>query len=212
MYLKVVLPGREVELKADGVKWGVGHSPIHVLRPGLIISNSETGHGSVNIQPGVHERHCSNMMIMNDKAMRKLHVQKANESENVDEYLTNETRAKQDSAFWATVRDLIQAALDGRMFEARIEEIRVTMGQVIPQPQATVEMIADRYSLTNMERDNVLDALIKSGEPTRFGLQAAITKMAQEVPSYDRSTELERVGGAIIELPTTDWEHMAVAA
>jgi hypothetical protein len=213
LYLKVVIPGTEVEIKADGTKWGAGHDPIHVLRPGLIISNSETGHGSVNIQPGVHERHCSNMMVMSEQSTRKLHVQRgADNAEHVNEYLTDETRAKQDEAFWATIRDLVEAALDGRMFQDRVQAIRETMGQVIPQPQATVELVADKYSLTNDERDSVLDELIQSGEPTRFGLQAAITKMAQGVESYDRSSELERVGGSIIELPTTDWQHLAVAA
>jgi hypothetical protein len=213
MYLKVIIPGKEVEIKADGTKWGVGHDPIHVLRPGLVISNSETGHGSVAIQPGVHEKHCSNLMVMNDAAMRKLHVQKgAAASDDVNEYITNETRRKQDEAFWATVRDLVEAGLDGRIFNDYVEQIRLTMGQVIPQPQATVEMVADKFNLTNDERDNVLDALIQSGEPTRFGLQAAVTKMAQEVESYDRSSELERLGGTIIELQQNDWETLAVAA
>lgn len=213
LYLKVVIPGTEVEIKADGTKWGSGNNPIHVLRPGLIISNSETGHGSVNIQPGVHELHCSNMMVMSEQSTRKLHVQRgADNAEHVNEYLTDETRRKQDEAFWATIRDLTEAALDGRMFEDRIKVIRETMGQVIPEPQATVERVADRFSLTNDERDNVLNELIQSGEPTRFGLQAAITKMAQGVESYDRSSELERFGGSIIELPKTDWEALAVAA
>jgi hypothetical protein len=202
MYLKVTIPGREIELKAPGVSWGVGHDPIHVLRPGLIISNSETGHGSVAIQPGVHERHCSNLMVMSDKAMRKLHVQKAATfDDNVSEYITDDTRRKQDEAFWATVRDLVYASLDGRIFDDYVE-----------QPQATVELVATKYNLTNDERDSVLDQLIQSGEPTRYGLQAAITRMAQDVESYDRSTDLEKLGGAIIELPKTEWQQLAEAA
>jgi hypothetical protein len=213
MYLKVVIPNREVELKADGVEWGKGHNPIHVLRPGLVISNSETGHGSVSIQPGVHERHCSNLMVMSDAAMRKFHVQKAVEdTDGVNTYVTDETRRKQDEAFWATVQDLVVAALDGRIFEDYVNQIRATMNQKIERPQATVELVADKFGLTNDERDSVLDRLIHSGEPTRFGLQAAITRMAQDVESYDRSTDLERLGGRIIELPKTDWETLAAAA
>jgi len=161
----------------------------------------------------VHERHCSNLMVMNDKAMRKLHVQKAGSTEEaISEYVTDETRLKQDLAFWSTVKDLIVAALDGRIFDDYVKQIQATMGQVIPQPQATVELVANRYGLTNDERDNVLNQLIGSGEPTRFGLQAAITRMAQDVPSYDRSSDLERLGGTIIELPKTEWEQLAVAA
>jgi len=210
LYLKVVIPGREVELKAPGVEWGKGHNPIHVLRPGLVISNSETGHGSVSIQPGVHEHHCSNLMVMSESAMRKLHVQRGTtDLEAINEYITDDTRRQQDTAFWSTVRDLVKAALDGRIFGSHVEQIRSTLGQTIPKPQTTVEVVAAKYGLTNSERESVLDRLIESGEPTRFGLQAAITRMAQEVESYDRSTELERLGGTIIELPKTEWEALA---
>lgn len=213
MYLKAIIPGKAVELKAPGTQWGVGHDKIHVLHPGIVISNSETGHGSVAIQPGVHEDHCSNLMVMSEKAMRKLHVQKGTDvDEGVTEYLTDETRRKQDAAFWATVRDLATAALDGRIFDQYVEQIRTTMGHVIPQPKATVELMADKYNLTNDERDSVLDRLMQSGEPTQFGLQAAVTLMAQDVESYDRASELERLGGRIIELPKSDWEQLAAAA
>jgi len=43
-------------------------------------------------------------------------------------------------------------------------------------------------------------------------LHSAVTRAAQDLESYDRATELEYIGGKIIELPQTDWERLAVAA
>ena len=43
---------------------------------------------------------------------------------------------------------------------------------------------------------------------TRYGLQWAVTRLAGETNDYDRATELERLGGQVIELPKTDWQRI----
>lgn len=40
----------------------------------------------------------------------------------------------------------------------------------------------------------------------------AITRMSSDVESYDRATDLERVGAQVIELPRDDWKVLAEAA
>lgn len=44
-----------------------------------------------------------------------------------------------------------------------------------------------------------------------WGLANAVTRAAQDVESYDRSQELEAVGGDIIELPQNAWREIASA-
>ena len=36
--------------------------------------------------------------------------------------------------------------------------------------------------------------------------------MSQDVADYDRATDLEALGGEIIELPKTEWQTLAMAA
>ena len=39
-----------------------------------------------------------------------------------------------------------------------------------------------------------------------------MTRYAQDVESYDKSTELEALGGQIVELSQSDWKTIATAA
>ena len=66
MYIKVVNP----RLQADVV-------PGDVVQAGVIISNSETGLGSVTIQPLIYRLVCSNGMVINDAKTRRNHVGRA---------------------------------------------------------------------------------------------------------------------------------------
>jgi hypothetical protein len=215
MYIKATIPGREVEIKREGVQWGQGHNRIHVLRPGIVISNSEIGLGAVSIQPAIKEDWCSNLMVFSKDTARKLHVQKAIDiqGENVLEYITDATRRKADEAFWNVIKDLVEAALEGNLFDKYVEQVRASFNDEIKgNPVQAIEALAEKFTLSNTERDGVVERLIQSGDTTRFGVQAAITNFSQEVEDYDRATELEQLGGKLIELPKTEWETLALAA
>jgi hypothetical protein len=43
-------------------------------------------------------------------------------------------------------------------------------------------------------------------------LHAAVTRAAEDVESYDRASQLEVLGGEIIELAKSDWRELAMAA
>lgn len=43
----------------------------------------------------------------------------------------------------------------------------------------------------------------------RFGLANAVTRASQDLSDYDRATEFERMGGLIVELPTSQWQQIA---
>ena len=75
-----------------------------------------------------------------------------------------------------------------------------------------VEVVQKKFQLTDGERSGVLTNLIKNADLSRYGLLNAVTQMAQTVPSYDRSTDLERLGGQILELPKHDWDLIANAS
>jgi len=43
------------------------------------------------------------------------------------------------------------------------------------------------------------------------GLGSAITRHSQDLKDYDRATELERIGGRLIELPRSEWQMLSSA-
>jgi hypothetical protein len=75
-----------------------------------------------------------------------------------------------------------------------------------------VELSSRKLGLLESEGKSVLKHLIEGGDVSRFGLYNAITRMSQDVESYDRATELERIGAQVIELPKADWRVLAEAA
>jgi hypothetical protein len=217
LYIKAVVTDRKVEVKAESTEWGKGHNQIHVIQPGIVISNSETGFSSVSIKPAIHDTHCSNLAVFTKDAARKIHVQGALKIDDaVMQYIKDDTRRAADIAFWKTIQDLTEACLEGSLFDKYVDGVRESMGlKVEGNPAKMIEVLAKDLSLTEHEKDGIIERLIKSGEPTKYGVQAAITSMSQATEDYDRASELEEIGGRVIELSPTQWtkaNELALAA
>jgi hypothetical protein len=203
MYLKVVTSRVQFELQ-----------PGDVVHAGVVISNSETGQGSLSVSPLIFRLLCSNGLIAADQAMRKTHIGRMTET-SPDEvtFFKEDTLAADDAAFFLKVRDTVQAAVSQATFSLIAERMRKTMGiKLVGDPVKSVERLAVKYLLQEHEKAGVLRALIKDGDLTGFGLVNAVTGYAQEVDLYDRSTELEAIGGRLLDQGAKEWSELAEAA
>ena len=54
----------------------------------------------------------------------------------------------------------------------------------------------------------ILDYLIRGGDMSLYGLSNAVTRMSQDVDSYDRATELESIGWDIVTMEPTKWKEI----
>lgn len=203
MYLKVVTPRVEIEI-----------APGDVVQAGLVITNSEVGCGTLSVQPLVFRLVCRNGLIVPDRTLRKTHVGRAIQ---VEDELVNvfrdDTLAADDRAFFLKVRDVVEAAVS----VTTLRQIAVKMQKTrdIPltgDPVKTVEVLANRYTLNDAERNGVLRHLIVEGDLSAYGLVNAVTHYSQYVEDYDRATEFEALGGRLIDLSTQDWKELAEAA
>ena len=185
-----------------------------IVQAGIIISNSEVGMGSVKVEPFVFRLVCLNGMIANDHALRKYHVGRGHEGGDLaEEFFRDETRRQDDKAFWMKVRDIVSGSFKRDVFERMVESMRRATGDIISSdPVKAVEVTQKKFGLNDTERGGVLSWLIKGGDLTRYGLVNAVTRLSQDIPDYDRATDLERLGGQILELPKTDWSEIAEAA
>lgn len=203
LYIKAVDRGIERDVPT-GKKMGDGsHHFFDTCSPAITISNSEVGGGALAIETGVYTKACTNLAMIGSN-MRKYHTGKRAElSDDVYALLTDETRKATDRAVWMQTTDLVKGAFAAAQFDGMIQKLGVAAGHVIPAEDVvqTVERAGRRFSLTGEERGGVLAALIRDGDLTRYGLHSAVTRYSQEAAvSYDRATELERIGGEIIEL------------
>lgn len=216
MYIKCLLPWLDRELPVpEGLKMGVGHNFfLRRIIGAVTITNSEVGAGALSINPGVFERQCTNLAVFKDEGFGKMHVgKKADGSDPVSKYLSDSTKRLADAAVWAQVRDVVQATMDGKVMDSIVAKLIAARGdEIVGSPAKVVEVFAKRSGLNEEEKGGLLKHLVGSGEMTRYGLQWAVTRLAGDVADYDRASELERLGGQVIELPRNDWEVLAKAA
>ena len=184
------------------------------VEAGVMITNSEIGAGALVITPIIHRLVCLNGMVVNDGKFRRNHVgAQARTDDAVYKMLSDETLKADDNAILLKARDVVKASLDEAMFSQTVEKMKAaTEGVQLEDPIKGVEKLAKTMNLHQSEQTSVLTELIKGGDLSRYGMLNAVTRMAQDVDSYDRSTELEEIGGNILELNRSQWEEIAIAA
>lgn len=202
MYLKCVTPRLSCEM-----------APGDVVQAGLVISNSEVGLGMLSIQPLLYRLVCRNGLIAADHTLRKTHVGR---SLAVDEpaasVFQDDTLRADDRAFFLKVRDVLQATVSEGTFQQVAHKLRHTRGIPISgNPVRSIEVLGQRHSLNENERAGVLRHLISGGDLSGYGLVNAVTHFSQEVVSYDRATELEALGGKLIDQSASDWKALTQA-
>ena len=87
--------------------------PGDIVQSGIIISNSEVGLGSVNIQPLVYRLVCSNGMVVNDAQTRRNHVGRVNEASENYQLYSEKTLEADDKAFAMKIQDTVRAVVQG---------------------------------------------------------------------------------------------------
>ncbi len=219
LYIKAVMERNTVVIPrpspAGDRSLGRGYQHDVEIQPGIVISNSEVGAGAVSIQPAYHELACLNMAVWAERALRKAHLGRrlVGDNDRIDQYLSDRTVQLADQALWSQVKDVTEAALSGTMFDAIVEQLRLAREQVFTGEQATavIEKISTSRGLNESEQNAMLAHLIDRGELSQYGVQAAITRASQDLPDYDRASELEQMGGEIVSLTPRDWNSLIAA-
>jgi hypothetical protein len=198
MYIKVVNPRLEAEVQKGDI-----------VQAGILITNSEVGLGAVHVQPLLFRLVCLNGMVVNDLGQRRYHVGRANHSDEMYELYRDETLEADDRAFLMKLQDTVRTAVDEAKFQLAVDRMKAALE--VPVTGAVtdvVELTAKKWNLNKSEQDSVLTHLIKGGDLSLFGLANAVTRAAQDVESYDRSTELESLGWDILNVTRKEWAEL----
>lgn len=191
LYLKAITWKVEDTVKS---KLDVGE----LVYAGVEIENSEIGKGSLRVNPMAYILSCKNGNIAPKYGLRKYHVGRETEMGQIE--FSKDTIKAEDKAFWLKVRDLVKHALSETTFKKITEDMKIATGMIIQIPPIqAIELCAEKYSFTVKEKEDVLSHLIQGGSLTSWGLGNAVTRMAQDVDSYDRSTELESIGFEVMQ-------------
>jgi hypothetical protein len=204
MYLKVLFPKMEAEIK-----------PGDTVRMGVSIANGEIGNGSTSLQAFFYRDFCTNGCVFGKHDafyLRRPHLG-GRLIEGVDyQILSDRTQQMQLQTLQAELADMLTAATDPALFEQLTDKLReATEGETIRRAEPAVEVLAKTLGLTDDERGQVLINLIEDRDYSRWGALNAVTKVANEHPSYDRATELEGFGGKLLDLNLREWKRIAYA-
>lgn len=185
------------------------------VQAGVIITNSEVGHGSVSVRPMIFRLVCLNGMVCDDGKFRANHVgRRVEEGAMAAINYQDDTRAADDRAVLLKVRDHVGHAVDELAFGTRVEAMAALAGsREIKNPVKAIEVLVQKTGLSEGDGTDILTALAKGGDLSAWGMLNAVTAQAHNPAiSYDRVVEFETLGGKLLELPKTAWAEILEAA
>lgn len=201
LYIKAVTP----EIQGEVV---VGQK----VQAGVTITNSEVGLGSVSVKPFAYFLWCKNGCTT-DKGLAKYHIGKgSNNEDHIREIMADDTLQADDTALMLKLRDVLVASIDQVQFDKSLNKFREAQQISVGNPVKAVELVEKRGWISKEEGESVLKHLIEGADLSAFGMSSAITRASQDIRSYDRASEMEDLGGTIVELPRTAWSELSIAA
>lgn len=192
LYLKVINKRLKAEVDKNDM-----------VQAGYVVSNSEVGLGSLSVEPLIYRQFYKNGLICKEFSIKKYHVGRPVHHSDADAYeLYSESIVSQDDrAFFKKVQDVVRAAIDESKFQLILNKLR--QAKQIPlayAPIKVVQSLADNIQLSQQEQKQILHQLLLSGDYSRYGLMNAVTTASQLSTTYERATELERIGGEILSM------------
>jgi hypothetical protein len=138
---------------------------------------------------------------------------RATADEGVYELLSDETLKADDNAIMLKVRDVLRSYLKEEIFNGILDRARETTERTLEgNPVKAMEVLSATVGLTQEEGEVSLRHLIEGSDLTQWGMLNAVTRTAADLESYDRATDLEAMGGKIMDLPAGEWKQIAEAA
>lgn len=169
-----------------------------VVFAGVVIGNSEVGHGAFGITPFIEVQVCGNGMTIRKDAIRAQHLGgKLPAGEIV---WSDDTQTKNLELIGAKTRDALSTFLSQAWLDRKIAEIEQTAGVEVKKPEETIKQVTSALRYTQSQQDSILRMFIKGGDTTAFGVVQAVTAAAQEVEDADVAADMEADALRVLEL------------
>jgi hypothetical protein len=215
LYIKVVAPLTQVNLQDlvdPGVHRFLPDGNPDYIQAGFVLSNSEVGAAALSIDELIFRLVCTNGLIRGN-LVRRTHLGSRLESGEGGIVFRNETLLAEDRALMMRVEDAVTSAVDSVRFQQIAAQFaEAATSTRVERPVEAMQVLAPTANLTEAETGNILTHLAAGGDLSQFGLVNAITRAAQDVEDYDRATELEELGGKVLNYVPREWEALATAS
>ncbi len=99
-----------------------------------------------------------------------------------------------DEEVYLSIRELFTRFGEIVLTRRETTEIKVR------NPQRVINNVVEHYRLSEDQKNNILIAFCADPEADQYGIANAVTRAAQREESWEKSLDLERVGGKLITL------------
>jgi len=198
---------------------GTGAAVGDLMAQGVVISNSETGHGSVLIAQLVWTLFCLNGMQTANKN-RTAHLTSSRSEGETWAMLTDESKRLDNAALSSKLKDITAHYASREMFESVLEQFRTaatdTVAGGMAAAQPAVEALGGILKLSKAETSSVLDGLMQTiqqdgyrGQPlSRATMVNAVTAAANKAEP-DSVSDWQQLGGKVLDLAANQWAAVA---
>ena len=198
---------------------GHGANVGDLMAQGVVISNSETGHGSVSIAQLVWTLACLNGMQTQNKN-RTAHLTSSRSDGETWDILTDESKRLDNQALASKLKDLTTHYASRQMFDKVMDQFSKAASDVVVNgvaaAQPAVAALGGILKLSNAETSSVLDGLMQTiqqdgyrNEPlSRATMVNAVTAAANKAEP-DSVSDWQQLGGKVLNLPANQWQTVA---
>lgn len=180
-----------IKVKSQKLRDFVRHKD-DLIMGGIFLTNSETGHKALRVEPRLFRVKCSNGMIVEELVTREIHL--GNADEIYDEIIYLSLRR--------SIRELFSR------FGEIVQYLRESTEIKVRNPQKVINNVVEEYRLSDVQKANILMAFGAEPECDQYGIANAITLAAQKEETWEKSVELERIGGRLITLPPEEFKRL----
>lgn len=180
-----------IKVKSQQLRDFVRHKD-DLIMGGIFITNSETGHKALRVEPRMFRVKCSNGMIVEELVTREIHIGNGDEISDEIVYLS----------LRRSIRELFNR------FGEIVLLLRESTETKIRNPQKVIQNVVDQYKLSETQKANILMAFGAEPEYDQYGIANAVTQAAQKEETWEKSVELEKLGGKLVALPMEEFKAM----
>ena len=202
MYIKLLDRQRQAEV-----------SPGDIVEGGIIVQNSEIGRGLTSVRPFLNRLVCKNGMVVDELAAKRRHVgRRIDPLEDVTIY-SQHTLDLDDQAFLGRLTDAAVFSMSEVTFQRAVDTMKNAKdAKLTGNVSQVIELASRDFGITKQEQESVFNYFLLGDEglgtdPSLYGLANAVTRTAQDVESYDRATELEKTGYAMLTVSPAKWKN-----
>lgn len=188
-----------VKIKSNQMKDFIRHRGDEIIG-GVLIANSETGHGAVNIKPRIFRVQCTNGLVLEKFVSRQVHLG------NGKEYTDTELL---DDQVYLSIRQSIRETFN--QFGKIVIMLREATEVTVNDPSRIINNVVREYRMTEEQKDQILISFGMEKDKTKYGIVNAITNAALSQDNFEKAIEMEKIGGRIIEMDNGRFKQLEYA-